>query len=74
MKNLGNRNLLDKKISNIDVPVTFLLGEKDDMVTREETEFIQLQLQHSTFHLLPNTLHAIEQVDAIVLLPYFLNN
>lgn len=74
MKDLGNKNLLDKIIAGIDIPVIFLLGEKDEMVTVDETKFICKRVKEGQFSILPSTYHPIEMVDTKLLVPYFLNN
>jgi len=53
--------------NNIKVPCLLLWGEKDKMVTREETEDMQAQLFYAAFEVLPGTPHPLEQVDMTIL-------
>lgn len=48
-------------------PTMVLLGDKDNMVSKEETQFAANILPHSEFQLIANTPHPIEQVDVSVL-------
>ncbi len=61
---LGRQNPLqleDYKV--IQTPSLLLLGEKDKMITIEETIAVQQALPHGEFRSLPGTPHTIEQVD-----------
>jgi pimeloyl-ACP methyl ester carboxylesterase len=52
-----------KNLSTLASKVVLGLGEKDRMVTVEETEWIKLQINGAVIDILPNTKHPIEQVN-----------
>lgn len=64
MVGLGNRNPLSledfKTIENL---TRIAIGDKDMMVTLEETIAVYRNLPHATLAVLPNTQHPIEKVD-----------
>lgn len=65
MKTLGKEPLLtEKELAGIKNKVTVCLGDKDNMVTREESEAAAKALANGKFVLLENTPHPIEKVDA----------
>lgn len=71
---LGNNPLLTNTVlQTIDLPVLLLIGEKDNMVTLEETEATKQCLQEGSIYILPDTPHPIEKVN-IGLLADQLNN
>jgi pimeloyl-ACP methyl ester carboxylesterase len=53
--------------ATINLPVLLLLGDKDKMVTKEETEIVQKALPNSRFQLLEQTAHPIEKVNSDML-------
>lgn len=71
---LGNNPLLtDGVLQKIDLPVLLLIGQKDNMVSIEETEATKQCLQQGSIFILQGTPHPIEQVN-IGLLVEQLNN
>lgn len=61
---LGNMPLLHPdNLSGITAKVLLLIGDRDNMVSLEETKAVQNQLQHGSLMVLPDTAHPIEQVD-----------
>jgi len=61
---LGKNNVLDvEDYKNISTPCLLLLGEKDKMITQEETVAVKKALVNSEFKLLTGMPHPIEQVD-----------
>lgn len=65
---LGRHNALQPDdYKTINTPSLLLLGEKDKMVTVEETLSVLQALPHGEFRLLPATHHPVEQVNAELL-------
>jgi pimeloyl-ACP methyl ester carboxylesterase len=65
LSRLGNNNTLQlADYITIDTPSLLLLGDKDKMVTAEETIDVQKALPNAQYMSLANTTHPIEQVDA----------
>lgn len=63
LKALGQEPLLtEKELGEIQNKVTICLGDKDNMVTREESENAAEHLPNGKFVLLENTPHPIEKV------------
>jgi pimeloyl-ACP methyl ester carboxylesterase len=65
LKGLGDENAL--KIADyaaIQTPVLVLLGDRDKMISLEETVAVYKALPNAQMGMLPNTPHPIEQVDA----------
>lgn len=61
---MGKQNpLTASDFSTIVSPIRLLLGDRDKMVTLEETIAIYKQLPHAELGILPNTSHPIEQVN-----------
>ena len=61
---LGISNKLQlKDYPNISAPCLLLLGDKDKIISADETVAVQRALPDATFKLLPGTPHPIEQVD-----------
>jgi pimeloyl-ACP methyl ester carboxylesterase len=61
---LGRQNVLTPEdYATIQTPSLLLWGEKDKMVTLEETKAVQEALPVGRFHAMPATPHPIEQVD-----------
>jgi len=65
---MGKENpMKPEDYSNINLPVLVMLGDRDKMVTMEETVAIYKQLPNAQLALLPSTSHPIEQADEEVL-------
>lgn len=74
LTDLGTNPLLTNDVlQKIDLPVLLLIGQKDNMVTIEETEATKQCLQQGLIFIIPDTPHPIEQVN-IGLLADQLNN
>ena len=68
LENLGRNNTLKTQdYSSINTPCLLLLGDRDKMVTLNETVAVYKQLPNAQLGLLPNTPHPLEQVDASLL-------
>ena len=64
MIDLGNSPTLTKEnLSQIHIPVTILLGGKDNMVTQNESKEAASYLPNGQFKILPEQPHPIEGVD-----------
>lgn len=64
MIGLGADNPLQgEDYASIAIPVRISIGDKDQMVTLEETIGVYRQLPDATFIVFPNTQHPIEKVD-----------
>lgn len=65
LKDLGKEPLLtEKEFAEIENKVTICLGDKDNMVTREESKAAAESLPNGKFVLLENTPHPIEKIEA----------
>jgi pimeloyl-ACP methyl ester carboxylesterase len=65
---LGENNTLKlEDYSNISIASLLLLGDKDKMISLEETAAVQKALPNATFQLLAGVPHPIEQVDVNLL-------
>ena len=65
---LGRNNTLSiNDYTTIKNPCLLLLGDKDKMITLEETVAVYKQLPNAQFEVLTNTPHPIEQVDVNML-------
>jgi len=65
---LGRNNTLKQEDhATIDIPSLILLGDRDKMVSLEETVAIYKTLPNAQMAVLPNTAHPIEQVDSDLL-------
>jgi pimeloyl-ACP methyl ester carboxylesterase len=65
---LGNQNALTlADYATIQTPVQVLIGDRDKMVSLEETVAVYKQLPNAQLGILPATPHPIEQVDAELL-------
>jgi pimeloyl-ACP methyl ester carboxylesterase len=53
----------DQSLQNLEIPVQLLLGERDKMVSREETLHARGLLQKGSFGILPAMPHPLESVD-----------
>jgi pimeloyl-ACP methyl ester carboxylesterase len=64
MADLGKTSVLSAdRLSSIVVPVLILLGDRDKMVSLEETVAVYKVLPSAQLGIIPNTPHPIEQVD-----------
>lgn len=64
LTDMGNTPpLTDEGYSQIEIPVQLCLGDKDRMVSLEETIEVYRKLPNSTLLVLPNTPHPYEQVN-----------
>lgn len=61
---LGRTNCLElKDYGGIQTPCLLMLGDKDKMVTKEETEAVYKALPNASMHILPDTSHPIERIN-----------
>jgi len=68
MIDLGNKNVLSlNDFASIENKVLIGLADRDNMVTLEETTAVYKQLKNGAMYMLPNTKHAIETVNVILL-------
>ncbi|MEP7317086.1 MAG: alpha/beta fold hydrolase [Panacibacter sp.] len=68
LANLGRNNTLKTEdYSSITGSCLLLLGDRDKMVTLNETVMVYKQLPNAELGILPNTSHPIEQVDTALL-------
>lgn len=68
MLRLGNGEATpDELYQQILVPCSLCLGDKDQMVSREETERIKDMIPHAEFELLQDTVHPIDRVNVNIL-------
>jgi len=64
LKDLGDKPLLTiDSCQNIQVPTFLMLGDRDKMVSQEETAAIHKSIPNAQLTILPGTPHPIEQVD-----------
>ena len=64
LKDLGDKPLLTiDSCQNIQVPTFLMLGDRDKMVSQEETAAIHKSIPNARLTILPGTPHPIEQVD-----------
>ncbi|MES2544544.1 MAG: alpha/beta hydrolase [Bacteroidota bacterium] len=64
MIDLGNQpQLTDEDFEKIEIPIRISVGDKDTMVTIEESLNAYRKLPNAQFHIMPNTSHPIERVD-----------
>jgi pimeloyl-ACP methyl ester carboxylesterase len=64
MKHLGDTNLLlEEDVSTISCPTLLMLGDKDKMVSLEETLNVFKQLPNAKMAVLPGTPHLIDKVN-----------
>ncbi|HLP51719.1 MAG TPA: alpha/beta hydrolase [Chitinophagales bacterium] len=62
MRDLAHTHLTEQDFIKIEHPVLLTRGDKDNMVTFEETEFVHRLLKNSEFKNYENVPHPIEQV------------
>lgn len=55
--------LSDYALSKIDIPVLLTKGDKDNMVTPEETPAVAIKLKNAEYYEFENTAHPIEKID-----------
>lgn len=68
MVDLGaNKYLNDATLASIRVPCKLMIGDKDRMVTMDETKEAARLIKNGIFVVLPNTMHPIERVDGLLL-------
>ena len=73
LTSLGKENLLSEEVyKTIHTPVMLMLGDRDKMVSIEETVNVYRQLTDARFSVLPGTPHAIEAVDWSLVVPILL--
>ena len=64
MLNLGkNPAIIESDYEAIKVPVLISVGDKDVMVSIEESAFAFRKISKGMFYVMPNTIHPIEKVD-----------
>lgn len=74
MTNLGMQEILTpEKMQTIQIPIQYMVGDKDAMVTINETIEQYKQTSFASFAVLPNTKHPFEKVDVDLLLHLILN-
>lgn len=74
MKNMGNQPpLTTADFVQIFTPVTIGIGEADKMVTQAESKLVADALPNSTYQILPNVIHPIDQVPVDILVEYLKN-
>jgi pimeloyl-ACP methyl ester carboxylesterase len=78
LQEMGKANPLQPAdYTYINIPCLLMLGDRDKMVSREETINVYQQLPNAQLAILPGTPHPLEQVDQKLLayhLPYFLQH
>lgn len=68
MINLGNNpEIKTADLSKINIPVFITVGDKDNMVTIDESSTVAVKINGSEFKVLENTFHPIEKVDVDML-------
>lgn len=71
MEELGTHNPLDASaLASVDIPVLVLLGDRDKMVTVEETLQAFRRLPQAQLGILPATPHPVEQVNTALLVAH----
>jgi len=67
--NLGNNHLLEKDLSAIKQSVTISVGEKDTMVSMQESQHVAEMLPNGNFHSFQEMQHPFEKVNLKQLIP-----
>lgn len=68
LKNLGQDNTLkETDYLSISIPALLLVGDRDKMITVEETTSVFKKLPNAEMGVLPNTPHPFAQVDPVLL-------
>ena len=62
LKDLGHTHLSEQDFIQIQQPVQLGLGKEDNMVTFEETDYVQHLIKHASFKHYENVEHPIEKV------------
>lgn len=63
MNEMGKTNpLLPEELKNLDIPIRIGLGDKDQMVSIEETVLFYRSINIGSFYVLPDTQHPLEKV------------
>lgn len=76
MTDLGTNHLSENDFRSIEQPVMISVGDKDNMVTMDESRRVAEWLQHGSLHIFPGMYHPFEKVEtdklALQLKEYFL--
>ncbi len=64
MRSIGEQQLLMEDFKNIQIPVCLLLGERDKMVTHEETIMFSESGDTCSYQIIAGQPHLLERVDA----------
>lgn len=67
MRGIGKYPLQKEDFSSIEVPVTLLLGERDKMVTAEETADFAEQGPMCSYEIIPGQPHLLEKTDGALI-------
>jgi pimeloyl-ACP methyl ester carboxylesterase len=67
LKHLGMHALTLEDFNAIDIPVRFTIGDRDQMVSAEETVRVFRELQKGSMQVFPETVHLFEKVNADML-------
>jgi pimeloyl-ACP methyl ester carboxylesterase len=63
MMGLGKQKALtDADLAQIEIPVLVSVGDRDPMVSLEETVVVSKQLQNGALLVLPHTVHPLEKI------------
>ncbi len=74
MTDLGNQNLLsEQQISTLNIPIQYMVGDKDAMVTVAETIEKFQQTPNASLAVLPDTKHPFEKVGVDLLFTLIVN-
>jgi len=69
MVDLGNNPILTMDtLSQIEIPVHIMLGDQDNMVTQEESQWVAQHLPQGDLYVLAETSHPLEKVDPSMLI------
>lgn len=63
LKHLGLHGMTTGDFGNLDLPVRLMLGDRDSMVTIEETSRVFAELPKGSLQIFPETPHLFEKVD-----------
>lgn len=78
LKNLGRDNTLkEADYLSVDIPTLLLVGDRDKLISVDETTSVFKKLPKAEMGVLPNTPHPFAQVDPVllsILIKRFLNN
>lgn len=69
MLGLGKNHLAETDFKSIRHPVMLSVGDKDNMVTAEETKLVSRLIPNGAFHIFPDTFHPFEKIKIDVLIP-----